>query len=77
VPPSPVELSSAITSERTVADVCRQYPVVVEAFRELGIDLCCGAHLSLAEAAAAAGIPLPALLERVAHAARSATGAVA
>jgi iron-sulfur cluster repair protein YtfE (RIC family) len=30
--------------------------------KELGINHCCGAHLTLREAAAAAGVPLDALL---------------
>jgi iron-sulfur cluster repair protein YtfE (RIC family) len=30
--------------------------------KEMGINHCCGAHLTLQEAAAAAGVPLDALL---------------
>jgi iron-sulfur cluster repair protein YtfE (RIC family) len=31
--------------------------------KEMGINHCCGAHLTLREAAAAAGVPLEALLD--------------
>jgi iron-sulfur cluster repair protein YtfE (RIC family) len=54
-----------VTPERTVGDVAQQYPAALEAMKALGINHCCGAHLSLAEAAAAAGVPLPRLLEAI------------
>jgi len=46
---------------RTVADVSSD-PRALEVLQRFGINHCCGAHLSLAEAAAAAGVPIAALL---------------
>ena len=54
---SPIALDAsgtAVRAEQTVADVAEH--------RDLGINHCCGAHLTLREAAAAAGVPLDALL---------------
>ena len=55
-PPSPVR------AEQTVADVAQHRAGALEIMKELGINHCCGAHLTLREAAAAAGVPLDALL---------------
>src|SRR5260370_11461086 len=52
-----------VLAEQTVAEVVQRRPVALENMKEMGINHCCGAHLSLREAAAAAGIPLDALLE--------------
>jgi len=48
---------------RTVEDVAREHPDALEVLKAHGIDYCCGGRLTLAEAAAAAGIPVEALLE--------------
>jgi uncharacterized protein (DUF2249 family) len=56
---------------RTVADVSRD-PRARDVLVRLGIDHCCGSHLSLGEAAAAAGVPLEQLRARL-EAARPAT----
>jgi iron-sulfur cluster repair protein YtfE (RIC family) len=48
-------------ADRTVADVSRD-PRALEILKRMGINHCCGAHLSLREAAAAAGVPLEDLL---------------
>lgn len=45
----------------TVGDLVRRQPEVLEILKALGINHCCGAHLTLAEAAAAAGVSLEAL----------------
>ena len=47
---------------QTVAEVASQSAGALEIMKELGINHCCGAHLTLSEAAAAAGVPLAALL---------------
>lgn len=51
-----------ITSERTVEDVS-QVPGALSVLKAKGINHCCGARLTLREAAAAAGTPLGDLLE--------------
>lgn len=47
---------------QTVAEVASQSAGALEIMKELGINHCCGAHLTLSEAAAAAGVSLAALL---------------
>ena len=44
-----------------MAEVSKR-PGAPEVFQRLGINHCCGAHLSLREAAAAAGVPLDQVL---------------
>jgi iron-sulfur cluster repair protein YtfE (RIC family) len=46
-----------------VADISRDLPGALEVLRAKGINHCCGAHLTLSEAAAAAGVSLEGLLE--------------
>jgi iron-sulfur cluster repair protein YtfE (RIC family) len=53
---------SPVRAEQTVADVTQHRAGALEIMKEMGINHCCGAHLSLREAAAAAGVPLDALL---------------
>jgi iron-sulfur cluster repair protein YtfE (RIC family) len=63
VSPDVLELSPPpVLAEQTVAEVARRRPGALETMKAMGINHCCGAHLSLREAAAAAGIPLDALL---------------
>jgi len=45
-----------------VSDVAHHYPGSLEIMKEMGINHCCGAHLTLREAAASAGITLETLL---------------
>ena len=52
-----------ITSDLTVSEVAHHYPGGLDALKSMGINHCCGAHLTLREAAASAGIPLDTLLE--------------
>ncbi len=57
-------LPPAFNATDTVADASRR-PEALDALKRLGVNHCCGAHLSLAEAAAAAGVPLDELLAAV------------
>ncbi len=52
----------AISPEQTVGQVAHHHPGTLDVMKAMGINHCCGAQLTLAEAAAAAGIPLQALL---------------
>ncbi len=52
-----------VTAEQTVGDVAHHYPGTLEVMKDMGINHCCGAQLTLAEAAASAGVPLDALLK--------------
>ena len=54
-----------VTPATTVADVVAAHPELLETLKSLGINHCCGAHLTLAEAAASAGIPLDDLLKAI------------
>ena len=56
-------------AEETVSDVAHR-PRALNVLKELGINHCCGAHLSLREAAAAAGVPVETLLARLNEAVR-------
>jgi iron-sulfur cluster repair protein YtfE (RIC family) len=51
-----------VRAEQTVADVVQHRAGALETMKEMGINHCCGALLTLREAAAAAGIPLDGLL---------------
>ncbi len=53
--------ASTLDTADTVGDLVRRHPGALEILKALGINHCCGAHLTLAEAAAAAGVPLEAL----------------
>jgi iron-sulfur cluster repair protein YtfE (RIC family) len=61
-PVDPARNFAPATAEDTVGDVTRRQGTALEIFREMGINHCCGTHLTLREAAAAAGVPLDALL---------------
>jgi len=52
-----------ITADLTVGDVAHHYAWALNIMKELGINHCCGAHLTLLEAAASAGVALEALLD--------------
>ena len=49
-------------AEQTVEEVARHHAGALEVMKEMGINHCCGAHLTLSEAAAAAGVPVDRLL---------------
>ena len=62
---SPMALETPRTPvrpEQTVADVTGHCARAVGIMKEMGINHCCEAHLTLREAAAVAGVPLDALL---------------
>ena len=61
---------SIARAEQTVGEIARD-PRVLEILKAKGINHCCGAHLSLRVAAAAAGVPLDEILTAI-----EATGAV-
>ncbi len=54
---------SVIHAEQIVGDVAHRHAGALEIMRQMGINHCCGAQLTLAEAAAAAGVPIEALLD--------------
>lgn len=61
--PSALEApASPVGAEQTVADIVGTRTGALEILKDLGINHCCGAHLTLREAAAAAGVPLDTLL---------------
>ncbi|HTI56880.1 MAG TPA: DUF542 domain-containing protein [Verrucomicrobiae bacterium] len=51
-----------IRSEETVGEIARRVPGALEIMKEMGINHCCGAGLSLAEAAASVGMPVATVL---------------
>jgi iron-sulfur cluster repair protein YtfE (RIC family) len=55
-------MSRTVNAEMTVAEVTRE-PGALDILKRMGINHCCGAGLSLREAAAAAGVPLDVLLD--------------
>jgi iron-sulfur cluster repair protein YtfE (RIC family) len=55
---------SLARAERTVAELARN-PRVLELLKSRGINHCCGAHLPLRQAAAAAGVSLDEILAAI------------
>lgn len=53
-----------VTESVTVAEISR-VPAALEILKAAGINHCCGAHLTLREAAAAAGVPLEPLISEL------------
>lgn len=51
-----------VLAEQTVAEVVRRRPGALETMKAMGINHCCGAHLTLRAAAATAGVSLEVLL---------------
>ena len=54
---------ATIGSGRTVGDLVRDVPGAREVMEKMGVNHCCGAGLTLREAAAAAGVSLEDLLD--------------
>jgi iron-sulfur cluster repair protein YtfE (RIC family) len=52
-----------VHAEEVVSHVTRHVAGAVEVMRAMGVNHCCGANLTLREAAAAAGVSLDVLLE--------------
>ena len=51
-----------IDPNQTVHEVIEAHPDLRSVFEALGLNHCCGAHLTLTEAAASAGVPLERVL---------------
>jgi len=51
-----------VRAEQTVGDVVHDDAGALEVMNKMGINHCCGAQLTLSEAAASAGVPLATLL---------------
>ena len=51
-----------IQADERVGEVTHAHPGTLEVMKDLGINHCCGAQLTLAEAAASADVPLELLL---------------
>ena len=51
-----------IEADQIVGDVAHSHPGALEIMQHMGVNHCCGAQLTLAEAAAAADVPIDALL---------------
>ena len=51
-----------IDPNQTVHEVIEAHPGLRSVFEVLGLNHCCGAHLTLTEAAASAGVPLERVL---------------
>jgi iron-sulfur cluster repair protein YtfE (RIC family) len=58
-----MERTGRITAGDIVGQVVRRHQSALEVMNGLEINHCCGAHLTLGEAAAAAGIPVEVLLQ--------------
>lgn len=59
---APPDAASTVSAEQTVGEVGARSPRALEVLKAKGINHCCGAHLTLREAAASAGQPLEGLL---------------
>jgi regulator of cell morphogenesis and NO signaling len=59
----PAAMRPTTGSEETVEGAARRSPRAAEILRGLGIDTCCGGSLTLAQAAASAGVPVETVLE--------------
>jgi iron-sulfur cluster repair protein YtfE (RIC family) len=62
VPPASGQAPRPVRAKQTVGDLAQHRAGALEAMKEMGINHCCGTHLTLQEAAAAAGVPIDALL---------------
>ena len=69
-----VEITRAaprITADQTVEAAMRRSAQALEVLKDTGIDHCCGAQLTVAEAASAAGVPIDRLLSALNEAVRA------
>jgi iron-sulfur cluster repair protein YtfE (RIC family) len=55
----------ALTGEHTVGEAARRSPRALAVIQELGLNHCCGAHLTLTQASATAGVPVETVLRRL------------
>lgn len=51
-----------VRPEQTVGEIVNRHPGTLEVMKQMGINHCCGARLTLTEAAASVGVPLAPLL---------------
>jgi iron-sulfur cluster repair protein YtfE (RIC family) len=56
------KILTPIEPEQTVEEVAHHHTGTLEIMKQMGINHCCGAHLTLTQAAASAGVPLDTLL---------------
>ncbi|HSE94096.1 MAG TPA: DUF542 domain-containing protein [Methylomirabilota bacterium] len=64
----PAAAPARVDANRTVNELIAASPAALAVMQRSGIDHCCGAALTLTEAAASAGADLPALLAALAEA---------
>ena len=62
-----------VRAEQTVGEIVERNPATLEVMQRMGINHCCGAGLSLREAAASVGRPLEALISALDEAGRAVT----
>jgi iron-sulfur cluster repair protein YtfE (RIC family) len=65
---TPVQIhkpGQALSGEDTVGEVASRSPRALAVIQELGLNHCCGAHLTLTQASATAGVPVEAVLRRL------------
>lgn len=62
-PATVMAADALITADLTVGDVAHRYTGALDTMKAMGINHCCGASLTLREAAASAGVALDALLD--------------
>ena len=60
--------TATVGAEQTVEEA-KSRPGALDVLQRFGVNHCCGAHLTLREAAAAAGVELPVLLRALDEAA--------
>ena len=58
----PTARTPALVPDDTVDAAARRSPSGLLTLQRFGIDACCGGHLTLAQAAAAAGVPIETVL---------------
>jgi iron-sulfur cluster repair protein YtfE (RIC family) len=58
----PVGSLAPVRPEETVGEIVQRDPGALEIMKQMGINHCCGAGLTLTEAAASVGAPLASLL---------------
>lgn len=54
-----------VTGEHIVGEVAGRSPRAMAVIQEMGLNHCCGAHLTLTQAAASAGVPVEVVLRRL------------
>jgi iron-sulfur cluster repair protein YtfE (RIC family) len=65
---TPVALALPRLTADTTVEEAKRRPGALDVLQRLGINHCCGAHLPLREAAAAAGVPVETVLNELTRA---------